>query len=47
MSDDDNLPDYVIGGGETKKRTRKPKPTRQRVRVIRPKTKSQKPAKRK
>ncbi len=47
MSDDDNLPDYIIGGGILKKRTRKPKPARNHVRVIRPKTKSSKPAKRK
>lgn len=47
MTDDPDVPDYVIGGAESKKRTRKPKPSRQRVRVIRPKTKSLKPVKRK
>jgi hypothetical protein len=47
MSDETQVPDYMIGSAETKKRVRKPRPARQRVRVIRPKTKSHKAVKRK
>lgn len=36
MSDDSDVPDYVVGGGEKKKVVRKPVRARSRVRVVRP-----------
>jgi hypothetical protein len=35
MSDEANVPDYIVGGGEKKKVVRKPVRDRSRVRVVR------------